>query len=150
MEILTIILIIILIAIVADYIYLKYYLVKISSDNEKLIDTSEDDNKWEDMVIRINDHNRKEIKILQSKNASSEIPIRNQLNGDNPLKRSKLTANVRREVWQRDQGKCCKCGSNKKLEYDHIIPLSIGGSDTARNIQLLCEECNRKKSNKIE
>ena len=52
-------------------------------------------------------------------------------------------------VWNRDGGKCVKCGSNENLEYDHIIPVSKGGSNTARNIQLLCQTCNRSKSNNI-
>lgn len=52
-------------------------------------------------------------------------------------------------VWNRDGGKCVNCGSNEKLEYDHIIPLSKGGSNTARNIQLLCENCNRSKGANI-
>ncbi len=56
---------------------------------------------------------------------------------------------VRVFVWRRDEGKCARCGSQRKLEYDHIIPVSKGGGNTARNIQLLCEECNRKKSDAI-
>ena len=56
-----------------------------------------------------------------------------------------ISSRVRREVWRRDQGRCTKCGSQRKLEYEHIIPHSKGGSNTARNIQLLCENCNRKK-----
>mgnify|MGYP000120482121 CR=1 FL=1 len=56
---------------------------------------------------------------------------------------------VKDKVWNRDGGKCVECGSNEKLEFDHIIPFSKGGSNTYRNIQLLCEECNRKKSNQI-
>ncbi len=56
---------------------------------------------------------------------------------------------VKLYVWRRDQGKCCNCGSKEKLEYDHIIPVSKGGSNTERNIQLLCEKCNRSKSSKI-
>lgn len=55
----------------------------------------------------------------------------------------------RRLVWRRDQGRCVTCGSNEKLEYDHIIPFSKGGSNTERNIRLLCEECNRKKSDRV-
>jgi hypothetical protein len=41
---------------------------------------------------------------------------------------------VKIEVWQRDGGRCVQCKSNEKLEYDHIIPVSKGGSNTARNI----------------
>lgn len=52
-------------------------------------------------------------------------------------------------VWNRDGGKCVKCGSPEKLEFDHIIPFSKGGSNGYRNIQLLCENCNRAKSNNI-
>lgn len=60
-----------------------------------------------------------------------------------------IPQHVQREVWRRDGGKCIECGSNERLEYDHIIPFSKGGSNTVRNIQLLCENCNRKKYNKI-
>jgi 5-methylcytosine-specific restriction endonuclease McrA len=56
---------------------------------------------------------------------------------------------VKRAVWTRDKGKCVVCGSRKNLEYDHIIPVSRGGSNTERNIQLLCSLCNKKKSDNI-
>ena len=56
---------------------------------------------------------------------------------------------VQREVWRRDRGRCLECDSQKNLEFDHLIPLSEGGSNTARNIQLLCQECNRKKGRQI-
>lgn len=60
-----------------------------------------------------------------------------------------IPSNVKRAVWRRDQGRCVECGSNNKLEYDHLIPVSKGGSNTERNIQLLCEKCNRSKGGKI-
>jgi len=63
--------------------------------------------------------------------------------------REPIPEEVRFAVWRRDGGKCVKCGSQKSLEFDHIIPVSKGGSNTERNIQLLCEKCNREKSNKI-
>jgi 5-methylcytosine-specific restriction endonuclease McrA len=60
-------------------------------------------------------------------------------------RREKISDSVRLFVWQRDQGKCARCGSAEKLEFDHIIPVIRGGSNTERNIQLLCEQCNRAK-----
>lgn len=61
----------------------------------------------------------------------------------------KIPSSVQDRVWRRDEGKCVKCGSNENLEFDHIIPFSKGGANTYRNIQLLCEKCNRSKSDKF-
>ena len=64
-------------------------------------------------------------------------------------KRERISDEIKIAVWRRDGGVCVSCGSRSNLEYDHIIPVSRGGSNTLRNIELLCEQCNRKKSNKI-
>jgi Holliday junction DNA helicase RuvB len=69
---------------------------------------------------------------------------------DSRASRDAIPSEVRREVWRRDEGKCVKCGSRSNLEYDHIIPVSRGGSNTARNIELLCEACNRAKGDLIQ
>ena len=61
-----------------------------------------------------------------------------------------ISQNTKMYVWQRDGGKCVECGSKENLEYDHIIPFSKGGSNSDRNIQLLCESCNRSKSSRIQ
>ncbi|MGC1631136.1 MAG: HNH endonuclease [Gelidibacter sp.] len=60
-----------------------------------------------------------------------------------------ISQEVKDSVWNRDKGKCRACDNNQKLEFVHIIPFSKGGSNTYRNLQLLCEPCNRLKSNKI-
>ena len=70
-------------------------------------------------------------------------------NSEITYKRPRIPENVRIEVWRRDGGKCARCGSREKLEYDHIVPISKGGSNTARNIELLCEKHNRSKSNNV-
>ncbi len=48
-------------------------------------------------------------------------------------------------VWQRDAGCCVSCSAREQLEFDHVIPVALGGANTARNLQLLCVECNRRK-----
>ena len=57
---------------------------------------------------------------------------------------------VKLEVFKRDEGKCVLCGEENELHFDHIIPVTKGGtSSTAENIQLLCARHNRQKSAKI-
>lgn len=63
--------------------------------------------------------------------------------------RKHIPDDVKMFVWRRDEGKCVKCDSRENIEFDHIIPVSKGGSNTARNIQILCEKCNREKGDSI-
>ncbi len=62
-----------------------------------------------------------------------------------PFVREAIPERVRHEVWRRDEGRCVECGSRARLEFDHIIPVSQGGSNTTRNLELRCEACNRRK-----
>jgi HNH endonuclease len=56
---------------------------------------------------------------------------------------------VKREVWDRDGGRCARCTATEYLEFDHIIPHARGGASTVNNIQLLCRKCNLLKSDRI-
>ena len=71
-----------------------------------------------------------------------------------PTRRSPRTAEPRRAhiaretrlaVFTRDGGRCTECGSGFELQYDHVIPLALGGGDGVDNLQLLCGDCNRRK-----
>ena len=75
---------------------------------------------------------------------------KSEISEEEAFLRERIPESVRIAVWRRDGGKCARCGSREKLEYDHIVPVSKGGGNTARNIELLCESCNRKKSNNIQ
>jgi len=63
--------------------------------------------------------------------------------------REAITDDVKVFVWNRDRGRCVSCGSKERLEFDHVIPVALGGASTARNLQLLCETCNRTKGASI-
>ena len=65
------------------------------------------------------------------------------------VRRERIPAEVRFLVWERDGGRCARCGSTEDLEFDHIIPVSKGGSSTEKNVQLLCAKCNREKRDRI-
>ena len=60
-------------------------------------------------------------------------------------------ANTRREVYERQGGKCAICGKPfdiEVMEADHITPWVEGGRTIASNCQMLCRDCNRRKSSK--
>lgn len=44
--------------------------------------------------------------------------------------------------------KCCNCGSEKNIEYHHIVPLINGGTNNLSNIVPICEECHNKAHDK--
>lgn len=68
-----------------------------------------------------------------------------QVGPDKQKARVPIPDDVKIFVWQRDGGQCLRCEARADLEYDHIIPLALGGANTARNLQLLCGFCNRVK-----
>ena len=59
--------------------------------------------------------------------------------------------NTKREVYERQKGVCKRCRKAfaiEEMEADHITPWSKGGHTVAANCQLLCRDCNRRKSDK--
>ena len=118
--------------------------------NDQLILSNKKQNKEckEKEKLRIRDEilRQEELKKLRKQ-------VREELIAEGLIKigrkREPIPQKVKDEVWRRDGGRCVLCGSQENLEFDHIIPLSKGGSNTVRNIQLLCQKCNREKSNKI-
>jgi 5-methylcytosine-specific restriction endonuclease McrA len=61
-----------------------------------------------------------------------------------------VSAEVRRTVYQRDQGRCCyvdrrgrRCPERHHLEYHHRHPFALGGESTVENICLMCPAHNR-------
>ncbi len=69
-------------------------------------------------------------------------------------KRTGISKKLRFEIFQRDNFTCQYCKRSKdedevKLQLDHIIPVSKGGTDAIQNLITSCLDCNLGKSNKI-
>ncbi|GMU41801.1 MAG: hypothetical protein AMXMBFR23_26670 [Chloroflexota bacterium] len=64
-------------------------------------------------------------------------------------RRERIPDDVRAFVWHRDEGRCVRCGAEDDLQFDHVIPVAKGGGVAAENIQVLCGDCNRQKSDSI-
>jgi hypothetical protein len=64
-------------------------------------------------------------------------------------KREPIPRDVKKAVWERDEGKCVECSGDFDLQYDHIIPFSMGGASTVENLQLLCARCNQAKGGRL-
>ena len=60
-----------------------------------------------------------------------------------------FTPKMARAAFERQKGVCPKCGmtfSIEEMQADHITPWSRGGKTIAENCQMLCADCNRRKS----
>jgi hypothetical protein len=64
-------------------------------------------------------------------------------------RRGHISAELRQLVWMRDNGSCTNCGSNVELQFDHVIPVAMGGATNEGNLQILCGSCNRAKGNSV-
>lgn len=56
-----------------------------------------------------------------------------------------IPADIRWEVWERDDFRCKSCGSRRWLTVDHICPEVRGGTIALENLQTLCKSCNCRK-----
>ena len=67
--------------------------------------------------------------------------------GDAPLpgERRPVHGDVRAQVFRRDGGRCVACGGDADLQIDHVVPVRLGGGNSAGNLQVLCGPCNRRK-----
>lgn len=55
---------------------------------------------------------------------------------------------TRREIFDRDRGQCHLCGKTcdpSRYHVDHLVPLSMGGEHSRRNVAVAHPECNLRR-----
>lgn len=58
-----------------------------------------------------------------------------------------ISKRLRYEILRRDQNRCWYCKTaESRLTIDHVVPVSLGGSDEPSNLVAACPDCNAGKS----
>lgn len=60
-----------------------------------------------------------------------------------------LSKRIRHEIMRRDNHACRYCGQvapDVKLTIDHVVPVTLGGSDDPTNLVTACVDCNAGKT----
>lgn len=96
-----------------------------------------------DVMALLHDRDRKQTRTLQR--AHVLLDVEEGRAAPLPRQRAPITRDVKQAVFTRDGGRCVECESDFDLQYDHVIPFSLGGADTVQNLQLLCSSCNQRK-----
>ncbi len=71
--------------------------------------------------------------------------------GESALNIRKFTNSQKREAYEGQEGLCPACSGKFEIadmEADHITPRHRGGKTSMDNCQMLCRDCNRRKSGK--
>lgn len=114
------------------YIYNKY-------GKDKIFDAEKLEEKVSKLMSDSDVQNKKGIYEFVFDNDEHHLGIR------------AFDGNTKREVYEKQKGICAICKNHfaiEEMEADHITPWNKGGRTIAENCQILCVECNRRKSDK--
>jgi len=96
---------------------------------------------------------REIVRLMQDEDVTKKSGIYEYLLGgqEKYLSIRVFTDNMKREAYERQKGICPKCAKHfeiNEMEADHITPWHSGGRTKAENCQMLCKDCNRRKTGK--
>jgi hypothetical protein len=60
-----------------------------------------------------------------------------------------VSKRLRFEILRRDDFRCTYCGATpleRQLHVDHVVPVTLGGTDISENLTTACAACNSGKS----
>lgn len=98
-------------------------------------------------------HNTSVFHVIDVITALEQARKKDEYENSVARQRSMMTRKIRVRILERDGYRCVLCGRGAKdgvkLEVDHKKPVSKGGLTIESNLQTLCRECNRGKSDEI-
>ena len=118
----------------ADYRPLSYYPLSLWS--------------WQDSVKavfldRVNIVSSYDVTV---RSPSVELELPSVVSLKDYIKPPEWPAFTRFNLFLRDRFTCQYCSSKENLTFDHLVPKSLGGKTTWRNVLTACSSCNLKKS----
>lgn len=109
-------------------------------------------NLYKDELFNTEDLEKRTKELMLDDDVTNKSGIYEYLLSGNEraLNIRRFTPSMRRECYERQDGICANCNDHFEIDdmqADHITPWSKGGKTEINNCQLLCAECNRRKSN---
>lgn len=81
--------------------------------------------------------------------AGKQTPFSRHIRPGSDRPSAEVWMKLRTAVFSRDDYTCTYCGERgKRLECDHVVPVSKGGSNDLGNLATACLPCNRSKRDK--
>lgn len=110
-------------------------------------------NKYKDVPVNPNELEKEVAKLIADSDVQNKKGIYWYVfdHDDTHLNIRVFDDNTKQEMYEKQQGICSICHKHfeiTEMEADHITPWSQGGRTIADNCQMLCRECNRRKSAK--
>ena len=108
-------------------------------------------NKYKDQKYNTDELEKRVVELMSDDDVTSKKGIYLYLitGQEKHLNIRAFTDNQKREAYERQNGICSMCGKHfeiEEMEADHITPWHAGGKTSSENCQMLCRECNRRKS----
>ncbi|MBN1637926.1 MAG: DUF262 domain-containing protein [Ignavibacteriales bacterium] len=93
------------------------------------------------------------VELMEDEDVSKKSGIYEYLldEDERHLNIRQFTNKMKREAYEMQEGICVHCKEHfelEEMEADHITPWSAGGKTIAENCQMLCKDCNRRKSDR--
>ena len=136
----------------------SFFAYLVNNGFDSIIDAYDDFTRFDGDLDDVILHLSRELFFILFQNREFLFRFNTYMANANPKKsnRCNIPQWVKRAVKYRDRGRCVCCGKDlsglidcedeASVHYDHMVSLNSGGMNDISNIQLLCSDCNLKKS----